>query len=48
MVESISVRRSILDRLPRLDRAVAVLMVEEGLMTIIEDVAEKPLGLTGV
>lgn len=48
MAESISVRRSTLERLPRLDRAVAVLMQEEGLLTIIEDVAEKPFGATRV
>lgn len=47
MTEIISLRRSTLEHLPRLDRAVAMLMREEGRLVIIEDAAEQSFMTTG-
>ena len=41
------IKRSTLDHLPRLNQAVAILMAEEGLLTIIEDDGKQPVGATG-
>lgn len=41
------IKRSTLDHLPRLNQAVAILMVEEGLLTVIEDTAEQSFAATG-
>ncbi len=48
MTRTAVIRRTTLNHMSRLDRAVAVLMQEEGLLAIIEDVAEKPFGATRV
>jgi len=48
MTQIATMRRSTFDRLPRINRAAALLMEEEGLLTIIEDDAKQPLGSTGV
>lgn len=47
MIQAAVIRRTTLERLPRLDRAVAVLMQEDGLLTVIEDDAKQPVGATG-
>lgn len=48
-MEAVTIRRSALDHLPRLNRAVALLMEEDGLLVIVEDTgdAKQPLGATG-
>ena len=48
MTKAAVIRRTTLERLPRLDRAVAVLMQEDGLLTIIEAAGEQSFGATGV
>ena len=41
------IKRSAFDHLPRLNQAVAILMVEEGILTIIEDDAGQSFGAKG-
>lgn len=47
MTEIATMRRSAFDHLPRINRAAAQLMCEEGLLTIIEDDAKQSVGATG-
>lgn len=47
MTKAAVIRRTTLDHLSRLDRAVAVLMQEDGLLTIIEDAGEQSFGTSG-
>lgn len=46
MTEIATMRRSTFDHLPRINRAAALLMQEEGLLTIVEDAAEQSFGAT--